>query len=294
MVSTRERRRRLTGLFFVLPAFLFVLLFMVFPLLYSAYLSTTRYNFVYDASPSFIGLRNFVEIFRDPLFLNSIRVSLVFVVLVLPIGVLVPLILALLLDSAGSLGARTSAYESAIFVPLVVPVSLACIIFLLLLDPSTGYINFLLTRRLALPKFNWVGNGWTALLIMVLISNWEMGYQVLLFFTALKGVDRELLEAAQIDGASTGQRILHVTLPQIRGTTAVVTVLAIIRAFKIFVQPMVMTRGGPLHATETIYFYLYRTGFEFFEMGKASAMAYFLSFAILLVSIANLKIFRTD
>lgn len=294
MASTREIRRRVTGFFFVLPGFVFVLLFMVFPLVYSLYLSTTSYNFVYDPSPTFVFLRNFVEIFRDPLFLNSIRVSLIFVGLVLPIGVLVPLLLALLLDSAISLGTKTGLYESAIFVPLVVPVSLACIIFLLLLDPSIGYLNFLLTRRLGLPRFNWVTDGWTALLTMVLISNWEMGYQVLLFLTALKSVDRELLEAAQIDGATGVQRVFYITLPQIRGTTAVVTVLAIIRAFKIFVQPMVLTRGGPLHATETIYFYLYRTGFEFFEMGKASAMAYFLSFAILLVSIANLKIFRTD
>lgn len=294
MVVTRDMRKRMTGFFFVLPGFVFVLLFMVFPLVYSLYLSTTSYNFVYDPSPKFVFLRNFVEIFRDPIFLNSIRVSLIFVGLGLPIGVLVPLLLALLLDSAISVGTKTGLYESAIFVPLVVPASLACIIFLLLLDPSTGYLNFLVTRRLGLPRFNWAANGWTTLLIMVLISNWEMGYQVLLFLTALKSVDRELLEAAQIDGATGIQRIFYITLPQISGTTAVVTILAIIRAFKIFVQPMVLTRGGPLHATETIYFYLYRTGFEFFEMGKASAMAYFLSFAILLVSIANLKIFRSD
>ena len=176
----------------------------------------------------------------------------------------------------------------------MVPISLGCLIFLLLLDPTNGYFNFFLTKRLGLPGFNWVETGWTALLTMVLISNWEMGYQVLLFLTALKGVDRELIEAAQIDGASGFQRIFYITLPQINQTTAVVSVLAIIRAFKIFVHPMVLTQGGPLHATETIYFYLYRTGFEYFEMGTASAMAYFLSFAILLVSIVNLKLFKTD
>ncbi len=107
-------------------------------------------------------------------------------------------------------------------------------------------------------------------------------------------MDKELLEAAEIDGASAIQRIFYITLPQIRGTTAVVSVLAIVRAFKIFVHPMVLTRGGPLHATETIYLYLYRTGFEFFEMGKASSMAYFLNFIILLVSLFNLKIFKID
>jgi len=215
----------------------------------------------------------------------------VFVGLGIPIGIITPLILSLLLDS---LGRRTALYESAIFVPLVVPMSLGCLIFLLLLDPTNGFFNFFLTKRLGLPSFIWVEKGWTALLTMVLISNWEMGYQVLLFLTALKGVDRELIEAAQIDGATGIQRVLYITLPQIRQTTAVVSVLAIIRAFKIFVHPMVLTQGGPLHATETIYFYLYRTGFEYFEMGTASAMAYFLSFAILLVSIINLKIFKTD
>lgn len=291
MAMTRMKRKRVAGFLFVLPAFLFVLLFMIFPLLYSLFLSTTSYNFAYDASPTFILFKNYIEIFKDPLFLNSIKVTLVFVGLGIPIGIITPLVLALLLDS---LGRRTTLYESAIFVPLVVPISLGCLIFLLMLDPTNGYINFFLTKRLGLQTFNWVGKGWTALLTMVLISNWEMGYQVILFLTALKGVDRELIEAAEIDGASGIQRVFYVTLPQIRETTAVVSVLAIIRAFKIFVHPMVLTRGGPLHATETIYFYLYRTGFEFFEMGKASAMAYFLSFAILLVSVANLKIFKTD
>ena len=291
MAITRMKRKRVAGFLFVLPAFLFVLLFMIFPLLYSLFLSTTSYNFAYDASPTFIFFKNYIEIFKDPLFLNSIKVTLVFVGLGIPIGIITPLVLALLLDS---LGRRTTLYESAIFVPLVVPISLGCLIFLLMLDPTNGYINFFLTKRLGLQTFNWVEKGWTALLTMVLISNWEMGYQVILFLTALKGVDRELIEAAEIDGASGIQRVFYVTLPQIRETTAVVSVLAIIRAFKIFVHPMVLTRGGPLHATETIYFYLYRTGFEFFEMGKASAMAYFLSFAILLVSVANLKIFKTD
>jgi ABC-type sugar transport system permease subunit len=291
MVMTRVKRKRVAGFLFVLPAFLFVLLFMIFPLFYSLFLSTTSYNFAYDAAPTFILFKNYIEIFKDPLFLNSIKVTLVFVGLGIPIGIITPLVLALLLDS---LGRRTTLYESAIFVPLVVPISLGCLIFLLMLDPTNGYINFFLTKRLGLQTFNWVQKGWTALVIMVLISNWEMGYQVILFLTALKGVDRELIEAAEIDGASGIQRIFYVTLPQIRETTAVVSVLAIIRAFKIFVHPMVLTAGGPLHATETIYFYLYRTGFEFFEMGKASAMAYFLSFAILLVSIANLKIFKTD
>lgn len=291
MAMSRAMQKRLTGFLFVLPGFLFVLLFMIFPLLYSLFLSTTSYNFAYDPAPTFILFQNYVEIFKDPLFLNSIKVTLVFVGLGIPIGIITPLLLALLLDS---LGRRTALYESAVFVPLVVPISLGCLIFLLMLDPTNGYFNFFLTKRLGLQPFNWVEKGWTALLIMVLISNWEMGYQVILFLTALKGVDRELIEAAEIDGASGIQRVFYVTLPQIRETTAVVSVLAVIRAFKIFVHPMVLTRGGPLHATETIYFYLYRTAFEFFEMGKASAMAYFLSFAILLVSIANLKIFKTD
>jgi ABC-type sugar transport system permease subunit len=288
---TRATQKRVTGFLFVLPGFLFVLLFMVFPLAYSFYLSTTSYNFAYDPSPTFTYFKNYVEIFKDPLFLNSIKVTLVFVGLGIPIGIMTPLILSLLLDS---LGRRTSLYESAIFVPLVVPISLGCLIFLLLLDPTNGYINFFLEERLGLSGFNWVEKGWTALLIMVLISNWEMGYQVLLFLTALKGVDRELIEAAQIDGATGIQRVFYITLPQIRQTTAVVSVLAIIRAFKIFVHPMVLTQGGPLHATETIYFYLYRTAFHHFDMGRASAMAYFLSFAILLVSVFNLRIFKTD
>ncbi len=291
MHATREASRRTAGLMFVLPSFIFVIIFMVFPLIYSFFLSLSSYNFVYDNSPQFIFLDNYIQIFKDPLFLNSIRVTFTFVLLGVPIGIIFPLLISLLIDKLGS---RTAFYESSIFIPLVVPVSLGCLIFLLMLDPTNGFVNFFLTKRLGLAPFNWVDGEWSALIIMVLISNWGLGYQVILFLTGLRGVDKELLDAAEIDGASNIQKTFYVTLPQIKSTTAVVSVLAIIQSFKIFVQPMVLTQGGPFHATETIYLYLYRTGFKYYEMGQASAMAYFLSMIILLISIVNLKIFKTE
>ena len=291
MVLNRRNRKKIAGFLFILPAFTFVICFMIFPLIYSLYLSTTSYNFAYDEVPKFNFFKNYLDIFHDPFFINSIQTTLFFVLMGLPIGIIVPLIIALLIDT---LAKRTVLYETAIYIPIVVPVSLGCIIFLIMLNPMHGYINFILTERLGLPSFNWVKDKWTARIIMVLISNWGLGYQVILFLTALKNVDRNLLEAATIDGANGIQKTFYIALPQIKETTAVVCVLAIIRAFKIFVQPMVLTEGGPLRATETIYFYLYKTAFEYLEMGKASAIAYFLSITILLVSLFNLKIFKTE
>lgn len=291
MNITRATRKAWAGFAFVLPSLLFVIVFLLLPLIYTFVLSLCKFNFSYDNYPRFIGLRNYLEIFRDPWFINALRNTLIFGLSTLLFGVLVPLVIALMIHS---LLRWTLLYEISIFIPIVVPVSLGALTFLLILDPAYGYINYLLVRLLHLPSLLWYGNGPMALVVMILVTHWGLGYEVILFLGGLKAIDVELLEAAQIDGASAWQRIRYVTLPLLRETTTVVVIFALIRALKVFVQPMVMTQGGPNHATETIYLYLYKTAFSLHQMGTASAMAYILSIIILAASLTNLRLFKVE
>ena len=287
----RSTRKAWAGFTFVLPAVIFVAVFLLLPLIYTFVLSLTKYNFSYDLTPRFIGIQNYIEVMKDVWFRNAIKNTLIFGLSTFPFGVLLPLIIALLIDSLFS---KTLLYEIAIFIPIVVPISLGALTFLLILDPSYGYINYFLGKFFHLPRFTWYENGSVALFIMILITHWGLGYQVILFLGGLKTVDVELLDAAEIDGASALQRIWYVTLPQLRETTAVATIFALIRSLKVFVQPMVMTEGGPSHATETIYLYLYKTAFSLYKMGAASSMAYVLSLIILFVALINLRIFKVE
>lgn len=287
----RATRRAWAGVSFVAPGLLFVILFLLFPLLYTLALSFTKYNFSYDFFPRFSGFRNYVEVFRDPWFLNALKNTLIFGLSTLPFGVLIPLVIALAIDSLFS---RTLFYEISIFIPIVVPVSLGALTFLLILDPSYGFLNYLLEKILRLPSFSWYTKGPVAMFIMILVTHWGLGYQVILFLGGLKTIDTELLQAAEIDGASALQRIYYVTLPQLKETTVVVILFSLIRALKVFVEPTIMTQGGPSHATESVYLYLYKTAFSTHQMGLASSMACILSLVILAASLLNLRLSKVE
>lgn len=292
MQLTRESRRSLNGFIFTLPALAFIFSMLLFPLIYSLILSLTRYNVLYDPKPVFIGLANYIEAFKDPLFIGATVKTLILAAAAVPLGVLIPLGIALLLSSVRRF---SNIYEIGLYIPIIIPVSLGCLIFLLILNPDMGYVNYFIHHVLyARGNFEWNGTGLSAFVTIMLVSQWQLGYQVVLLVAGLKSVDYELIEAAKIDGANEFQRTLYIKIPQIKGTLAVVTIFALIKGFKTFVQPMVMTLGGPNQATDTLYFLLYKTGFALHRMGYASTMAYILSILILLSSLLNLKAFKVD
>jgi len=289
---TRESRKSLNGFMFTLPALAFIFIMLLFPLIYTFILSLSKYDVLYDVKPVFVGFANYIKAFKDPLFIGATLHTLIFAAVSIPLGVLIPLGIALLLSSVHKF---SNLYEIGLYIPIIIPVSLGSLIFLLILNPNIGYVNYFLSHVLhSNSQFSWNANGVSALTTLILVTQWGLGYQVILLVAGLTSVDPELLEAAKIDGASEFQRTIYIKIPQIKGTIAVVTIFALIKGFKTFVQPMVMTLGGPNHATETIYFLLYRTGFEMHRMGYASTMAYILSILILLSSLFNLKSFKVD
>ncbi|HEU0165410.1 MAG TPA: sugar ABC transporter permease [Thermomicrobiales bacterium] len=288
-----RNRRRLAGVLFVLPAALFIFTFMLYPLIYSGYMSLTRYNFVYDATPTFIAFGNYIKAMTDPLFVASITNTFVFGVSYFVIVMIAGLGIALLLFQKIRFNAF---FRSAIFVPIVVPLSLACLIFLWILQPNYGFLNYFLGDVLHLPQLTqpWLSNGPTAMVAIVVVALWaSVGFVTILFLAGLQGISNEVLEAAEMDGARGLKKIVYIIVPSLRQTFVVAGTWAIIHGFKVFVEPMVMTAGGPRTATLVLYQNVYQTAFTFFDMGYASAMGYILGAIILIFVGINFWFGRT-
>lgn len=291
-LSSRQRRTRWYGLLFALPALLFVFVFMLYPLLYSGYMSLTDYNFVYDDSATFVGFDNYVAAFQDSQFLVSLKNTFVFGAFYFAAVMILSLLLALLLFQHLRFNAF---FRSAIFVPIVVPLSLAGLVFLWILQPNYGLVNTFIRQVLHLDALAqpWLSQGWTAMASIILLALWaNIGFVTILFLAGLKGISNEILEAAEVDGASGVKKVWHVILPNLRETYFITGTWAIIHALKVFVEPMVMTDGGPGTSTLVLYQQVYLTAFNYFDMGYASAMGYVLGAIILLLVIANFAVTR--
>jgi ABC-type sugar transport system permease subunit len=276
----RGRRAR-AGFLFVLPAVLFIFTFMLYPLVYSGYMSLTEYNFVYDLVPRFVFFENYIAAFQDPLFVTSIMNTFTFAIIYFVTVMVLGLGLALMLFQKLRFNAF---FRSAVFVPIVVPLSLACLIFLWILQPNYGLLNFVLDDVLNLPWLAqpWLSNGPTAMAAIIMVGVWEsVGFITILYLAGLQAISNDVLEAAEMDGSRGLRTVFSIILPSLRQTYVVAGTWAIIHGLKVFVEPMVMTGGGPGTSTLVLYQHLFQTAFTFFDMGYASAMAYILGAIIL-------------
>lgn len=281
--SKPKRKSRTVGVLFVLPAFLFIFTFMLYPLVSSGYMSLTKYNFVYDDTPIFIGFENYFAAFSDPAFITSLTNTAVFGSIYFVIVMVVSLIIALLLFQKLKFNAF---YRSAVFVPIVIPLSLAGLVFLWMLQPNYGLVNYVLGDVLNLRFLThpWLSDGSTAMASIIGLALWAtIGFQTILFLAGLQAISADTLEAAEVDGASGLKKIFYIILPNLRETYVLTGTWAIIHALKVFVEPMVLTDGGPGTSTLVLYQQVYRTAFTYFDMGYASAMGYILGLIILIL-----------
>ena len=280
------------GFLFILPAFIFIFIFMLYPLVSSGYMSLTEYNFVYDDEPKFIGLDNYFRAFADPQFITSITNTFAFGFIFFIALMVISLSIALLLFQKIRFNAF---YRSAIFVPLVVPLSLAALVFLWILQPNFGLLNHMLGQVFRMPFLEqpWLSQGDTAMGAIIVLALWAtIGFETVLFLAGLQSIEPEVLEAAEIDGASGMKKVFYVLLPNLRETYILTGTWGILHALKVFVEPMVMTDGGPGTATLVLYQQVYLTAFTYFDMGYASAMGYILGLIILFLIVLNFLFLR--
>ncbi|MGE3799920.1 MAG: carbohydrate ABC transporter permease [Candidatus Kapaibacterium sp.] len=277
---------------FLSPWLITLLLFWIYPLLYSLYMSFTEYRTL-SGQMKWIGLANYERLVSDPIFWKALANTLIFVVGTIPFTTIFAIVLAVMLSRNI---AWKGFYRSAFFIPSVTALVVLALIFTNLYAQD-GYINSILNLlNIPYPKDGWLLNTGTALLSIMAMDVWiATGYYTVLFLAALQTIPGELYEAAEIDGASRRQQFFQVTLPGLRPMLLFVIVLNTIRSFQVFTEVYVMTKGGPLNATTTLVYEVYRNAFDRSDlMGYASAIAYVTFILILGVSLLQMRFLRGE
>lgn len=266
------------------PALALVAAVTLYPLAYSIIMSFQDMRLTKIASADFVGLDNYVRLLSDGAFHRSLRLSAIFVVGSVTGSLILGFLLALLLDREL---AGMALFRSLIIVPMVVtPVSIG-LTWRMMFSDQIGVINFVL-ESVGLPRPLWIESPETALLSVILVDIWEWTpFMFLILLAGLRSLPASPFESARVDGASALQRFVYLTLPMMRPLIAVAVILRAVDALRIFDQVFIMTRGGPVQATDLLSLFLYRTGFKHSNIGYAAA----LSWVLLLVSSALLVLF---
>lgn len=276
---------------FLGPALLLLLLFLIIPAIMSVYYAFTDYYLLTPDMRKFVGLDNFINLFKDPIFLKSLVNTLKFVVWVIPLQIGAALGLALLLNKQRK---ANTFFKVAYFSPVVMSLVVISVLWLYLLNPNEGIINNVLTYFdisaqpfLTSPK--------QAMFTIVFVSAWQgAGFQMLIFLAGLQNIPGDVYEAAQLDGMNKWQRFIYITLPLLKPTSIFIFITTLIGAFKLLVQPMVMTQGGPVNSTMTVVYYIYQTGFTDRMVGYASSIALLFGTIIGLVTLAQRKLVKEE
>lgn len=262
------RSRTLPYLYF-LPVLLLFSVFFVYPFFYSLYVSFSRWNLL-TGDIQFLGLDNYRALFRDSVFWISIRNTLLFVCIQMPSSVVLGLLYALLIESTGR---SKVVYRLVFFMPVIISVAAASLSFSTMFNTMYGPVNqFLALFGIEGP--NWLNAaGWTMRTIII-IGIWQsFGYNVILYISGLKQIDRQLYEAADIDGASHVQKFLKITLPALSPVTFFVVVMTTLFSFQVFATVQIITQGRPYNTSSVLVFYIWQEAFRYLETGTASAAA---------------------
>lgn len=271
------------GYLFISPWLIGFLVFLAGPIVASLYLSFTRYK--PGQTPVWLGLENYARMFGDDLFYHSLRVTSVYTLLSVPLGLLTALGLAVLLNQ-GVRGLRF--FRTAFYLPSLISGVAVAIVFAWFFNKNFGVINFFL-GLFGIDGPNWLGDPDWTLPAFVLMSLWGVGGTVVIFIAALQGVPLEMYEAAELDGAGSWRRFINITLPLISPVILFALITGVIATFQTFAVSYIMTGGGPANASLFYLLYLYRNAFNWFEMGYASALAWFLSMIIMICTLILLR-----
>lgn len=279
-LTVQEKRNLRIGLLFVGPWILGFLLYEIYPLTASFYFSLTRYDIIRE--PVFIGFRNYVELFTtDRTFPTVLWNTLYYVGFGVPFGIAFAFVVANLLNA--KIVGRTF-FRGVIYLPSIVPAVASAMVWQFLMSVQFGAINGIL-RTLSLPVIPFLSNPSWAKPSLILVSVWAQGAAVVIFLAALQDVPRSLYEAATVDGANNWHKFRHITIPMTSPIILFNLIIGFINGFQSFTVPWLLTEGGPLNSTEFLLINLYRNAFQFFRMGKASAIAWVMFVIIVLFTI---------
>jgi len=286
-------RRQAAAWCFVAPALVVIAVFFFVPVVAALAMSLTDFDIYALADRGnlrVVGLRNYAQLLRTPLFWKAFGNTLYFVVIGVPLSIGISLGAALLLHSRVT---RFRAFfRTALFAPVVTTLVAVAVIWRYLFNPHYGLLNYLL-GRLGLPSVDWLGDPQWAMPAIILFAVWKnFGYNMVILLAGLQSIPEQLYEAARIDGASAWRQFRHVTLPMLAPIVALVNVLTIAGYFQLFAEPYVMTQGGPLQSTVSVLYFMYEEGFKWWNLGSASAVAFTLFLFIFGVTALQLRLVR--
>lgn len=264
-----ERREFIKGMLFISPWLIGFLVFTVYPIFASLYMSFTEYSIT--GASKWVGLVNYKKLFTDILSIKAISNTLYYVAGLVPLGLIVGLVLAILLVQPLK---EILFYRTTIYFPSIVPAFAFATIGVWFFNPYIGFMNNLL-KLFGIQGPFWLSEQWVKRTI-ILMSQWGAGGTALIFMAAIKDIPRELYESAELDGANVWQRFWHITIPMISPATLYYLVTATLGALQIFDLPNIMTGGGPANSSLSFVMYLYQNAFRYGYMGYAASMAWIL------------------
>lgn len=258
--------RKFIPYLFILPNMVLFIAFMIVPIFMTGYYSLTKWNGI--GPKEFIGLTNYVKIFGNSVFQQSLTNTFVFTLAVVPLEMALGLLTALLLNEPFRLRGFVRA---SLYLPCMISSVITGLAFMWLFDTNLGLLNYLLSM-IGVDKIPWAESRQYALLMIIITYLWHYtGSKMVIYLAALQGIPAEYHEAATVDGANAFQRFIHITIPMLKGTNVFVMITSIIESFKAFDLIHTMTGGGPRNATSTLAMYIYNTAFGNNNFGRASA-----------------------
>lgn len=284
---TLAHREAVEGLVYISPFLLGFLIFTLYPMVASLYLSFTKYNII--TPPTWIGVENYYEAFvKDPLFWKSLETTGRFAVISVGIGMLGSLGVALLLNQRYP---GTTMFRTFFFLPSITPIIASALLWTWIFQPSIGLLNYLLDQ-IGIRGPAWLQSSDWAMPALVIVSLWGSigGSRMIVFLAGLQGVPQEMYEAADIDGAGAWSKFRNITLPLISPTMFFNLVLAVIASLSVFSLAYIATGGGPAYATYFYVYHLFNNAFQYSRMGYASAMAWVFLVVVMLLTVLQFRL----
>lgn len=288
--GTSARSQIVAGWLFLAPSLVILAVFVFWPIVQSVVLSLHQWRFGAEVQ-EFVGAANYEKMWKDPRAWNALRNTVYFTVFFVPLGVVIPLCLALLLNRAIPL--RTL-FRAAIFLPVISSFAIVALAWRFLLDPDIGLLTYWVSF-LGLPKFSPLRDPDWAMPAVIVVTLWKnIGFNMVIYLAGLQAIAPVLYEAARIDGANTWQQFWNVTWPQLKTTNVFILVISIIGAFQVFDPVFVLTpNGGPLFSTETLVSFIYRQGITQFNLSYAAAVGFVLFVIVLILTLIQMWLTRT-
>lgn len=271
---------------YLAPVLIGMIVFSSGAIIMSFAISFTEWQII--RPPEWVGLQNYIDIFQSEFFWTIFWNTLYFVVLNLPLSIILPLLIAIVLNQKIK---GVKFFRTVYFLPVISSMVAVALVWSWLYRPEYGLLNYILNKFFGITGPRWLENRVWAMPAIVLMSVWKnLGYNMVIFLAGLQNIPAALYEVSDIEGASGWQKFHRITVPLLSPTIFFVTIITLISSFQVFEQTYILTKGGPANSTLTLSYYIYQNAFMYFRMGSAAALSYVLFAIIFIITMIQFKL----